>query len=393
MPITDTSKKVRKITIDSTVMKLSTPSLNKDVKFIDPYGNVVTSISIEEAQTLTKLPEAPTFDGLVFQEWNWTLEEINSLTVPMVIGANYITDDGTTRVYIELNKKTGLNFTISVEGSGTVDWGDGNIQTYSSTNRFTHTYSEYGKYKVVVTELRVVGTVFNQPTSGLPSSFSVRKIELGKISSSRPSIRMFLGLGCLESITIPKNAKFSAGYHFSNCTKLKAIVIPHDDIEAGQSDWTDFAINCYSLKFVSFPSSFPTLSKTMFKYCYNLQEATIPINTTYNDAAFDSAHCVSMVYLNQATIPARMFYGCYSLVTVKNMSNVETISDSAFFNSYNLSFIDFSNNTVVPVIGSSIFKSGGLKIIVPDALYDEWIVATNWAEYEPYIYKASEVNV
>jgi hypothetical protein len=33
------------------------------------------------------------------------------------------------------------------------------------------------------------------------------------------------------------------------------------------------------------------------------------------------------------------------------------------------------------------------KIIVPDALYDEWIAATNWAGYQSYIYKASEVNV
>ena len=30
------------------------------------------------------------------------------------------------------------------------------------------------------------------------------------------------------------------------------------------------------------------------------------------------------------------------------------------------------------------------KIIVPDALYDEWIVATNWATYASQIIKKSE---
>ena len=30
------------------------------------------------------------------------------------------------------------------------------------------------------------------------------------------------------------------------------------------------------------------------------------------------------------------------------------------------------------------------KIVVPDALYDEWIVATNWATYASRIVKASE---
>ena len=32
----------------------------------------------------------------------------------------------------------------------------------------------------------------------------------------------------------------------------------------------------------------------------------------------------------------------------------------------------------------------GLKIYVPDALYDEWIVTTNWVQWAKYIRKASE---
>ena len=32
------------------------------------------------------------------------------------------------------------------------------------------------------------------------------------------------------------------------------------------------------------------------------------------------------------------------------------------------------------------------KIIVSDALYDEWIVATNWSTYKRYIVKESEYN-
>ena len=31
-------------------------------------------------------------------------------------------------------------------------------------------------------------------------------------------------------------------------------------------------------------------------------------------------------------------------------------------------------------------------IIVPDALYDEWIAASNWSTYADYIYKASEIS-
>jgi hypothetical protein len=32
------------------------------------------------------------------------------------------------------------------------------------------------------------------------------------------------------------------------------------------------------------------------------------------------------------------------------------------------------------------------KIVVPDALYDEWKAATNWSTYASYIVKSSEFN-
>ena len=56
---------------------------------------------------------------------------------------------------------------------------------------------------------------------------------------------------------------------------------------------------------------------------------------------------------------------------------------------------DFSEVTAVPVLSAS---SGLTKIsfisaiIVPDALYDEWIAATNWVAYASKIKKASEAG-
>ena len=71
-----------------------------DVNFYDYDGRIIASYTLAEAQALTKLPDPPKHKGLVFQGWNWSLEDVNLLTDPMDIGPNYTTDDGTTRVYV-----------------------------------------------------------------------------------------------------------------------------------------------------------------------------------------------------------------------------------------------------------------------------------------------------
>ena len=58
-----------------------------------------------------------------------------------------------------------------------------------------------------------------------------------------------------------------------------------------------------------------------------------------------------------------------------------------------MSFYDFSALTTVPSLSATnAFTNipSDCKIIVPDALYDTWISATNWSTYASYIIKKSE---
>jgi hypothetical protein len=57
-----------------------------------------------------------------------------------------------------------------------------------------------------------------------------------------------------------------------------------------------------------------------------------------------------------------------------------------------MAFCDFRALDVVPTLSSNVFSNiaSDCKIIVPDALYDEWIAASNWSTYASYIIKASE---
>jgi hypothetical protein len=58
-----------------------------------------------------------------------------------------------------------------------------------------------------------------------------------------------------------------------------------------------------------------------------------------------------------------------------------------------MAFYDFSALEAVPTLSTTnAFANipSDCKIIVPDALYDEWIAATNWSTYASYIIKKSE---
>ena len=86
------------------------------------------------------------------------------------------------------------------------------------------------------------------------------------------------------------------------------------------------------------------------------------------------------------------FRGCHSLASVVIPEGVTSIGNSAFYNCYNVAFYDFSNCISVPSLGSSAFSNipSDCKIIVPDALYDTWIAATNWSTYASQIIKKSD---
>ena len=58
-----------------------------------------------------------------------------------------------------------------------------------------------------------------------------------------------------------------------------------------------------------------------------------------------------------------------------------------------LEVVDFSEATSVPTLHSvNTFQNTNstFKIVVPDALYDQWIAARNWSSFANQIVKASE---
>jgi hypothetical protein len=94
-------------------------------------------------------------------------------------------------------------------------------------------------------------------------------------------------------------------------------------------------------------------------------------------------------------IGSSAFYDCYGMASVVIPQGVTGIDSNAFYGCYGMAFYDFRASESVP----TLFKTNAFsnipsdcKIVVPDALYDTWIAATNWSTYASKIIKASEFN-
>lgn len=129
-----------------------------DVNFYDFDGFRVASYTITEAKALTEFPTPPQHEGLTFEEWNWSLSDIQGYNRRYIdIGANYITTDGHSHILVTIpDNDTDTNIYMWW-GQGTlqVDWGDGSepyslAKTTFSGAKILHTYAQGGDYDVVL---------------------------------------------------------------------------------------------------------------------------------------------------------------------------------------------------------------------------------------------------
>lgn len=117
---------------------------------------------------------------------------------------------------------------------------------------------------------------------------------------------------------------------------------------------------------------------------------------------------VTLDFKNRISLAQGIFTACPSLKKVKitgagcNFTRTLTHGLFPFSGCFNLEIIDFSEitNTTIPTIYSTMVAvtnfnnmfgiDSKLRFVVPDAMYDDWIVATNWVTIADRIIKASD---
>ena len=195
----------------------------------------------------------------------------------------------------------------------------------------------------------------------------------------------------LSSVVIPSSVTTIGGNAFNSCYSLSSVVIPPKVTFIGYQAFQ----YCYSLSSVEIPSSVTSISTAMFQYCYSLSSVEIPssvINIT--NYAFEYCYSLRSVVIppKVTTIGISAFHSCTSLSSVVFPSSVTSIGDGAFNQCNGVAYYDFSNHTRVPTLSNTtvFIPKPSDGIIVPDSLYEEWIVATNWSVYASKIIKKSD---
>ena len=400
---------------------------NGGVRFIDYDGETVEEWSADSVDSKTALPSNPTHEGLIGQGWNWSLESIKSYISKypestVNVGQMYKTASGLSEFDITLTKKTGL--TVNFSMSGNKNWGDGIINTAKS-----HTYADYADYTITcdgvnltsptsdtIRRVRVGGNVTSIGSNAFTNCYGLSSITIPDGVTSIGNTA-FSGCCSLSSITIPDGVITISIAVLSNCYALSSIIIPDGATSIGNDAFrstyslTSITIpdgvtsigdtvfsNCYSLSSIIIPDGVTSIGSNVYSSCHSLTSIIIPDGvTTIGESAFNNCYALSSITIPDGvtSIGNNTFYNCYSLASIIIPDGVTSIGSNAFGSCYRIVKYDFSQVTSIPTLSStSVFNymRKHSKIVVPDALYDEWIAATNWSTYADYIYKASEVT-
>lgn len=373
------------------------PKQSKDINFYDYDGTILYSYTTEEFKELSSLPPLPTHQGLICQGWNYTLEDISDV---QDVGAIYVTDDNKTRLYIHIETPEQLDVEIRLNQNTangvTIDWGDGSTSSQSSTGHIilTHIYNNVGYYCIVITKKKGTVTLGRGSSSyslfGSASNYGINllyKVELG--AGIGLDSYTFNSCASLRTITIPEKLTELKTSLFQNCYSLVHVNIPKSITTFNNTIF----YNCYSLRSISLNSAISQIGSSAMRNLHALKRLVLPTNlTSISTNMCQTNRCIVEIYNSKASTYGNVaFSGIENLIRFKMPPNVTSIG-TTFTNNKNLRLVDFRDALQVPTLTAAGFDSthAGLKIVVPDLLYDEWVAATNWSNYASYIIKKSD---
>lgn len=207
----------------------------------------------------------------------------------------------------------------------------------------------------------------------------------------------------LTNVTIGTGVTSIGLSAFEYCNNLKSVYITDlaSWCKASQKSWGPLYygavlyLNNTPVTELIIPDSVTSIGNNAFRKYEHLTSVTIHGGvTSIGSCAFQDCTNLSNVNIGDGvtSIGDTAFWGCTSLTSVEIPASVTSIEGYVFYRCTNCLKYDFSTHTSVPTLGFVAFYeiNANAKIIVPDALYDEWIAATNWADYASNIIKASE---
>lgn len=388
-------------------IKYSIPLVNleeKDVLFYDYEGILWYSYSFAEALALTELPPLPAKKGMIAQEWNWNLQEIQNRASDgrmTLVGAIYTTDDGSTRLYFQVAKKTrleNLQIWVNMDGnqSSTVDWGDGTTSTISNTSSSrTAICAEKNDYTVVDKDTEIIVSIKggnflfgrNYGNEPVNPSWKLAKIEFGNNCCGYAAYGLS-GLRNLSTLSMSNIFTEGGNYkHINEDNSLKAFIQPRNLIKFNNVSGDG---NLYNLLiYISSPLTKNLLrfnSSIIRKYCFpDIIESISDVGYTI------SSNCLEKVELPKKN---GLIYGMHTIKNNKLLQylkipkGVSTIKAQSLYNNTNLQVLDltdYDDPSEIPTLEDvNAFQNNNpncIYLVKNQSMYDAFTSATNWADF------------
>lgn len=262
---------------------------------------------------------------------------------------------------------------------------------------YVQKFSDYWSYRSVTLYLNNEVFTGKNMSIGAVTSIAnnvfrnVKHLEQFMIPSSVTKIGKYAFYGCesLTSITIPDSVTSIGSSAFSGCTSLKTITIPNN-----MTTIAEYTFNNTGITRIVIPSNILTIDTYSFGNCRNLQSIIFEEGLQQLTGPFCSDCLITELQLPDSltTIKSSLCKRCRNLQIVKFGKNISTLPSTLIEIAPLHITLDFSECIQIPSISSSSFMSSvyDYSIVVPDSLYDQWIVATNWSKNASKIIKKSD---
>lgn len=232
----------------------------------------------------------------------------------------------------------------------------------------------------------------NLSTYDFEKCYSLKHLTFPSNFESLGSYGVFIDTKNLLSISIPKNVNRVTGMAG---TRIKRLTLPEGLVSFSNTA----SLLPPTIVKAAVPRTETSTSNSFAGGCIILKEVIgYKVNADINDNAFNGCYQLKNITLgdNLTTIGERFAQNCYNLEKMIFPSTLTTISGgNNFAYCYSAQYFDFSACLQIPTLANTnafYNINANCKIIVPDDLYEDWVVATNWSTYADYIVKEGEWN-
>ncbi len=387
------------------------------------YDGTLIDRQYLNAGDVYELPTPPVHDRITFDSWSCPVAvNNNKITMPeydVIIGPTYTINSGKLEIDVLMNEVTGLTYKMSV--AGTKDWGDGTVDSLTE-----HTYAEYGNYTIVCDNASL--SEYNNLTwrnAGIQQNNTcVVSVLIPNITLDRYGL---YALNSLQSVVFGKGIRELPEAFFGGNTNLyNCCILPNGMTSVPYQSGYGSGLPIH-VRYLVIPNTVTYVNLGNFPFD-NLEYLTLPENLTgtYGSVSKNDAYMLKGInFLKQGYLNGMINY-CYNLehiylaegiTTIRTgnssgsstfvsgskylkkvvfPSTVTEIGGYAFEGCPTIEVLDFTKCTQIPTLdGTNAFNAikPYCKIFVPAELYEQWITATNWTAYAPYIVKPETINV